>query len=96
MELAAARDAFERLGATPDVRRVNAITGTAPPIPGGLSEREAEVLRLIAGGGTNREIAKALGISERTVDRHVSNIFTKLDVSSRAAATSFAHEHHIV
>ena len=96
MELAAARDAFDALGAAPDVRRVDAIRGTVPPIPGGLSEREAEVLRLIAGGGTNREIAKALGISERTVDRHVSNIFTKLDVSSRAAATSFAHEHHIV
>jgi DNA-binding CsgD family transcriptional regulator len=96
LELAAARDAFEGLGATPDVRRVDSITGTPPPIPGGLSEREAEVLRLIAGGGTNREIAQALGISERTVDRHVSNIFTKLDVSSRAAATSFAHEHHII
>jgi DNA-binding CsgD family transcriptional regulator/tetratricopeptide (TPR) repeat protein len=96
MEFSAARDAFEGLGAAPDVRQVDAITGAAPPMPGGLSPREAEILRHLAGGGTNRQIAETLGISERTVDRHVSNIYTKLDVSSRAAATSFAHEHHLV
>lgn len=96
MELSAARDAFLKLGAAPDARRVDAISGAAPPLPGGLSPRETEVLRLLVGGATNREIAKALGISERTIDRHVSNIYTKLDVSSRAAATSFAHEHHLV
>ena len=64
--------------------------------PGGLSTREVEVLRLVAAGLTNRAIAEALTISERTVDRHVSNIFTKLDVSTRAAATAFAYEHGFV
>ena len=62
----------------------------------GLSPREIEVLRLIASGGTNRAIATELGISERTIDRHVSNIFTKLEISSRAAATAFAYEHDLV
>ncbi len=66
------------------------------PSPGGLSTREVEVLRLVAAGLTNRAIADALTISERTVDRHVSNIFTKLDVSTRAAATAFAYEHGLV
>ena len=75
------------------MRRVDEIVGTQPPTPGGLSAREREVLREVARGGTNREIASALGISERTVDRHVSNIYTKLDISSRAAATAFAYEH---
>ncbi len=96
MELSAARETFLELGATPEVRRVDAISGARPPLPGGLSAREAEVLRHLAGGAKNRQIAEALGISERTVDRHVGNIYTKLDVSSRAAATSFAHEHHLV
>ena len=54
------------------------------------------MLRLVAGGKTNREIAAELVISERTVDRHVSNIFTKLDVSTRAAATAFAYEHDLL
>ena len=94
--LESARGAFDRLGAIPDARRLDAIRGAAPPTPGGLSARELEVLRLVAGGSTNREIAEALGISERTVDRHVSNIFTKLDVSSRASATAFAYEHRLV
>ena len=92
----AARDAFERLGAIPDARRLEALTGATPPTPGGLSAREVEVLRHVAAGATNRQIAETLGISERTVDRHVSNIFTKLDVSSRAAATAFAYEHRLV
>ena len=96
LELAAARETFERLGATPDVRRVDAITRAPRPMPGGLSPREAEVLRHLAGGATNREIATTLGISERTVDRHVSNIYTKLAVSTRVGATSFAHENRLV
>jgi DNA-binding NarL/FixJ family response regulator len=62
-------------------------------LPRGLTAREAEVLRLVAAGKTNREVAAALVISEHTVARHVQNIFAKLDVSSRSAATAFAFEH---
>jgi DNA-binding NarL/FixJ family response regulator len=58
--------------------------------PGGLTARQAEVLRLVAAGGTDREIAGALGLSEKTVGRHLDNIFAKLDVSSRAAAAAAA------
>jgi DNA-binding NarL/FixJ family response regulator len=94
--LEAARNAFERLGAVPDARRLDAFIAAPPPTPGGLSAREVEVLGQLALGATNREIAGVLGISERTVDRHVSNIYTKLDVSSRAAATAFALQHHLV
>ena len=59
-------------------------------LPGGLTEREADVLRLVATGKTNREIAHDLSLSEKTVARHLSNIFAKLGVPSRAAATAFA------
>ena len=62
----------------------------------GLTARELQVLRRVAGGETNKAIAAALVLSERTVDRHVSNIFTKLRVSSRAAATAYAYEHELV
>ena len=62
----------------------------------GLSPRELEVLRLLATGETNKAIAAALVLSERTVDRHVSNIYAKLGVSSRAAATARAYEQHLV
>jgi ATP/maltotriose-dependent transcriptional regulator MalT len=96
LELSAARDVFERLGADPDVAAVDALSGIPAPAPGGLSAREVEILRHVAAGATNREIAETLGISERTVDRHVSNIYTKLDISSRAAATAFAYEHDLV
>jgi DNA-binding CsgD family transcriptional regulator len=96
IELEGARDTFERLGAAPDVDRLRAILGTEAPSAGGLSAREVEVLRHLARGQTNRQIAAALGISERTIDRHVSNIYTKLDISSRAAATAFAYEHDLV
>jgi DNA-binding NarL/FixJ family response regulator len=96
IELSAAREVFDGVGAVPDIAAVDAISGAPPPTPGGLSTREVEVLRHLAQGGTNREIASALGISERTVDRHVSNIYTKLDVSSRSAATAFAYEHRLV
>ena len=65
-------------------------------LPGGLTEREAEVLRLVAAGKTNKQIAEDLFLSAKTVGRHLSNIFAKLGVSSRAAATSFAHRHDIV
>jgi DNA-binding NarL/FixJ family response regulator len=62
----------------------------------GLSARELEVLRLVAAGKTNRDIAAVLVLSEHTVARHVQNIFTKLRVSSRSAATAFAYEHRLV
>ena len=89
---------FARLGAAPDLARLDDLASRAADaaLPAGLSAREVEVLRLVAAGMTNRAIAEALAISERTVDRHVSNIFTKLDVSSRAAATAFAYEHGLV
>jgi DNA-binding NarL/FixJ family response regulator len=63
---------------------------------GGLTEREAEVLRLVAAGKSNKTIAAELTLSPKTVDRHMSNIFTKIGVRSRAAATSFAHRQGIV
>jgi len=64
--------------------------------PFGLTARELEVLRLIASGRTNRAIAEQLFLSEKTIDRHVSNIFGKLEVSTRAAATAFAYQHKLV
>ena len=70
--------------------------GESPSVAHGLSSRELEVLRLIATGKSNRDIAAALVISEHTVARHVHNIFAKLGVSSRAGATAFAFEHDVV
>ena len=97
LELAAARAAFEHLGAAPDVARTHALAQGAPPDQRhGLSPRELQVLRLVATGKTNKAIAAELSLSERTIDRHVSNIFTKLDVPSRAAATAFAFAHKLV
>jgi ATP/maltotriose-dependent transcriptional regulator MalT len=94
MELVAACRIFEQLGATLD------LAGTRPPATAqsrtGLTTRELEVLRLVATGRTNRAIAGQLGLSEKTVARHIANIFNKLDVSSRAAATAYAFEHHLV
>jgi DNA-binding CsgD family transcriptional regulator len=92
---AAAETAFARLGATLDVRVVQDLTAPRR-LPGGLTEREAEVLRLVAAGHTNRQIAGELYLSEKTVARHLSNIFTKTGVTSRAAATAYAFEHEIV
>jgi ATP/maltotriose-dependent transcriptional regulator MalT len=97
IELQAARAAFAKVAARPDLARVEAlISGGAPADTHGLTPREQEVLRLVAAGDTNRAIAAALVLSERTVDRHVSNIFAKLGVSSRAAATAFAYQHHLL
>jgi DNA-binding NarL/FixJ family response regulator len=92
MELDTARWVFEELGARPDLARVDALTRTEPAErPAGLSAREVEVLRLVASGQTNRDIARTLLISDHTVRRHLQNIFNKIGVSSRAAATAFAH-----
>jgi DNA-binding NarL/FixJ family response regulator len=92
LELDAADDVFQRLGAERDARAV-ADRHAGATLPAGLTPRELEVLRLVAAGQSNREIANELFLSERTVHRHVSNIFSKLDVSSRVAAAAFAYEH---
>jgi DNA-binding CsgD family transcriptional regulator len=96
LELDAARWTYQRLGAAPDLARVEALAGGPARAAGGLTAREVEVLRLVATGQTNRSIATELVLSERTVDRHVSNILTKLGVPSRAAATAWAYEHGLV
>jgi DNA-binding NarL/FixJ family response regulator len=97
MELDAARWAFQQLGALPDLARVPGLSRTtAHQAIGGLTAREMQVFRLLATGKTNRTIAAELVISEKTVARHVSNIFAKLGVSSRAAATAYAYEHDLV
>jgi ATP/maltotriose-dependent transcriptional regulator MalT len=97
MELDAARWVFRELEATPDLVRVETLSRKAPAGPaGGLTARELQVLRLVAEGKTNRSIAADLFLSERTVDRHVSNIFTKLGVPSRAAATAHAYQHQLL
>jgi ATP/maltotriose-dependent transcriptional regulator MalT len=92
LELNLARTAFEALDAERDVRRVTALLNGVPAA-GGLSARETEVLRLVATGKTNKQIAAELSLSEHTISRHLQNIFTKLEVTSRAAATAFAFEH---
>jgi DNA-binding CsgD family transcriptional regulator len=97
MEFDAARTVFAQLGAAPDLARVEALarSGDASNAQG-LTERELQVLRLLATGKTNHAIADELVLAEKTVHRHVSNIFTKLDVSSRAAATAYAYQHHLL
>jgi ATP/maltotriose-dependent transcriptional regulator MalT len=94
LEHKAARSEFERLGAQPDLVRLDAFNMPGQPAPGHpLTARELQVLRLIASGRTNKEIARELCVSERTVDRHVSNILNKLDVPTRAAAAVHAVHH---
>jgi DNA-binding NarL/FixJ family response regulator len=95
-ELDAARAAFEQLGAAPDLARLIEISGEPAGAAGGLTAREVEVLKLVASGKTNRAIALDLVLSEKTVARHISNIFTKLGISSRSAATAYAYENDLV
>ena len=97
MEMDAARQAFAQLGAAPDLARVERLARRPRPRRAAeLTAREAEVLALVATGRTNRAIAEGLRISEKTVARHVSNIFTKLGLSTRAAAASYAYRHGLV
>jgi DNA-binding CsgD family transcriptional regulator len=97
LEFDAARVAFEELGAIPDLDRLNRrLSARSPRAIGGLSARESEVLTLLAAGKTNRAIANDLFISEKTVARHVSNILTKLDLSSRTEATAYAYRHGLI
>ena len=96
LELEAAREVFERLGAAPDVDWAVSLARPAAADGHGLTPRELEVLRLVATGKSNREIASELVLSEHTVARHVQNIFGKLRVSSRTAAGAFAFEHDLV
>jgi DNA-binding CsgD family transcriptional regulator len=96
MELAAARATFERLGAAADLERLRAAGRRSEHADHGLTPREREVLTWLATGRTNRAIAEALSISEKTVARHVANIYGKLGLSTRAAATAYAYEHDLV
>jgi DNA-binding CsgD family transcriptional regulator len=97
LDLEAARDVFARLGAAPDLARLDLLAGRAGTADShGLTTRELQVLRLVAAGKSNREIASALVISEHTVARHLQNIFAKLGVSSRTAASAFAFAHDLV
>jgi len=96
LELEAARRILDELGARVDLDRLESPVGHPPAAEGhGLTERELEVLRLVAAGRTNRNVASALVISEHTVARHLQNIFAKLGVSSRTAASAYAHEHDL-
>src|SRR5690606_39847867 len=91
---AAARDAFKKLDAAPDLESLLVLGN--PDAPFGLTARERQVLTGLAAGETNRSIGDRLGISDRTVDRHVSNVFDKLGVTSRAEAAALAVRHHLV
>jgi DNA-binding NarL/FixJ family response regulator len=91
---AAAQHSFDSLGAIPAARQ--AAGEATPSAPRGLTAREIEVLRLVASGKSNQQIAAALVVSDKTVARHLSNIFTKLGVSSRTAAAAFAFEQGLV
>lgn len=97
LALDAAKSEFEVLGAAPDIRRINALNKGAPSQDHhGLTRRELQVLGMVATGKTNKAIASDLHLSPKTIDRHLSNIFTKLDVPSRAAATAYAYEHRLL
>ena len=93
-EFAVARRIFADVGAEPAAHEIDQFLGRTRP--GGLTEREVEVLRLVAAGRSNHEIAGVLVLSQKTVERHLSNIFTKLDVPSRTAAAAYAHEHGLM
>jgi ATP/maltotriose-dependent transcriptional regulator MalT len=95
LEFDAAKGMFKQLGAWPDVARIDALTQRGSAHSAGLTSREFQVLRLVAAGKTNKFIAAELSLSEKTVERHVSNVLTKLDVDSRTAAAAYAYEHKL-
>ena len=98
LELKAARASFEQLGAKPALAALSALD--EPPSSAasrhGLSARELEVLCLVATGKTNKVIARELALSDKTIERHISNIFAKLNLASRAAATAYAYQHRLL
>lgn len=97
LELDSARRVFEHLQAEPDIERLDVVSSRPHgPAAGGLTAREVEVLRLVASGLTNRAIARQLGLSEKTVARHVSNTFAKIGAPSRAGATAYAYENGLI
>lgn len=95
LELKMARAVFESQGAVSDARNVADLLRQVDR-PGGLTTREIEVLRLVAAGKSNAQIASELFLSIKTVARHLSNIFTKLDVGSRTQAVALAHQHKLI
>ena len=97
LALNAAKAIFEQLGATPDLAHIGSLTPERElTCTHRLTPRELQVLRLVATGRTNKAIAAELRLSEKTIDRHVSNIFDKLDVPSRTAATALAYERKLI
>jgi len=98
LERSAARAIFEELGAMPALATLDepASASPTPAAKGGLTKRELEVLKLVAAGKTNKQIARDLFLSEKTIDRHLSNILTKLDVPTRTAATAYAYEKRLI
>lgn len=98
MHLEAARESFAWLGAAPALRQVEGLSAglRAPATGAALSPRELQVLRLVAAGHTNEAVARELGLSDKTVDRHLANIFEKLQVRTRSAATAYAYQHGLM
>ncbi len=93
----AAGSTFRELGAAPDVARMEELSRkAAAKAASDLTARELDVLALVAAGKTNQQIAAALIISDHTVRRHLQNIFSKVGVSSRAAATAYVLERNLI
>jgi DNA-binding CsgD family transcriptional regulator len=97
LELTSAKSVFDRLGAAPDLARIAPLIADTPfSHSHRLTPRELQILRFVAAGNTNKMIAAQLFLSERTIERHLSNIFTKLDMSTRTAATAWAYQHGLI
>jgi DNA-binding NarL/FixJ family response regulator len=92
-ELGVAQRTFAEIGAHPAEEKARRLQNRS--LPDGLTAREVEVLRLVAGGHSNAQIAAALFLSHKTVQRHLSNIFAKTGMTSRTAAAAYAYEHRL-